>query len=229
MSMKQDLADLRKFAEKHGWIVEETNSGHLRWVPPDGGPVAFSPKTPSDYRGVRNFRAQLRRRGLPREDGHVVSRRTAKKQEEQPTPAPAPKRRAERPLKAVQGPQREPKFPGAKAIAKCVHEFGEEISTREILTLLGSDPTHTRIYASTSTALRRMEKRGEIEQVGKARWHTLRAKPGPAPEPEPKRAPEPAPEPEPAAEATWRALKTADDGRVLVTDGTDYYIARRLL
>lgn len=66
MSLKQDLRDVVDHAVRHGWTQTRTRGGHLRLTPPDGGRVLFSPSTPSDYRGIRNLAAQLRRAGVPR-------------------------------------------------------------------------------------------------------------------------------------------------------------------
>lgn len=64
MSLKREMNDLRRRAERQGWTIELRRSGHLKWVPPAGGPFVFSPSTPSDVRGIRNTRAELRRHGL---------------------------------------------------------------------------------------------------------------------------------------------------------------------
>jgi hypothetical protein len=54
---------LAAVAERAGWTVEPTRSGHLRFRGPDGQVVVHS-TTSSDWRAARNLRAQLRRAGL---------------------------------------------------------------------------------------------------------------------------------------------------------------------
>lgn len=62
---KADLRVIERTARKQGWIVELTRSGHIKFVPPDPGtPALVTAGTPSDRRGLRNLRADLRRRGL---------------------------------------------------------------------------------------------------------------------------------------------------------------------
>jgi hypothetical protein len=54
-------AELARLA---GWTVSQRQgSKHICWKPPTGAPV-FTASTPSDYRGVRNALALLRRAGL---------------------------------------------------------------------------------------------------------------------------------------------------------------------
>lgn len=66
MSLKTDLRQTMERAEKFGFTITPTRNSHYKWYPPNGGPVIFSPSTPSDYRGLKNLEAQLRRAGLPR-------------------------------------------------------------------------------------------------------------------------------------------------------------------
>lgn len=61
--MKKDIRKLAALARRAGWSVEYTGGGHLRWVPPQGGPV-YSASTPSDLRVLANMKARLRRAGL---------------------------------------------------------------------------------------------------------------------------------------------------------------------
>ena len=72
---RRDLTDGITRAERAGWSVEKTRGGHLRFCPPAklGGPCLYTASTPSDRRGLDNFRAQLRRAGLDE------SKRPAKK------------------------------------------------------------------------------------------------------------------------------------------------------
>lgn len=65
MSAKKTLRTYRRAAEEQGWRVEETKSGHLRFIPADRSkPIVVASSTPSDARSVKNLRAQLRRSGL---------------------------------------------------------------------------------------------------------------------------------------------------------------------
>ena len=50
-------------ARASGWTVAPTRNHHIRWRSP-AGTVVISPGTPSEYRGLRNHRALLRRAGL---------------------------------------------------------------------------------------------------------------------------------------------------------------------
>ncbi len=60
-----DLKRLIRAARNQGWQVERTDGGHLRFRPPDAtGPPIITPSTPSDWRGLLNLRARLRRSGL---------------------------------------------------------------------------------------------------------------------------------------------------------------------
>jgi predicted RNA binding protein YcfA (HicA-like mRNA interferase family) len=61
---RKDLRQLRRRAEKAGWTVTHTRGEHLRWLPPDGGPIVISPSSPSDWRGFKNLKARLKRGGL---------------------------------------------------------------------------------------------------------------------------------------------------------------------
>jgi len=64
----KELADAAKAA---GWQIIPTNSGHVKWEPPQrslttvghGGSI-FTAGTPSDWRAIKNTRAKLRRAGL---------------------------------------------------------------------------------------------------------------------------------------------------------------------
>lgn len=60
--MKKDFAELVRLAEKQGWTWER-RGGHQALRSPAGEAVWMS-TSPSDRRGLRNVRAQLRRRGL---------------------------------------------------------------------------------------------------------------------------------------------------------------------
>jgi hypothetical protein len=63
MSGNKDLNLLKKQAEKQGWEVGLTKSGHYRWISPTGKSV-FCSKTPSDWRTILNFKSELRSLGF---------------------------------------------------------------------------------------------------------------------------------------------------------------------
>lgn len=67
MSAGSEMRKLRRALQRGGFSVAKTRGGHWRFEHPDMIGSVFAPDTPSDYRGVRNFRAELRRRmrGLP--------------------------------------------------------------------------------------------------------------------------------------------------------------------
>jgi hypothetical protein len=52
-----------RFAERRGWTITMTGSGHLRWRSPLGV-LVFTAGTPGEGRAIANARAQLRRAGL---------------------------------------------------------------------------------------------------------------------------------------------------------------------
>jgi hypothetical protein len=60
-----NLRDLEKAAKRQGWRIDRTTAGHPRFWPPDSStPPAIFSGTPSDRRAIRNFLADLRRKGL---------------------------------------------------------------------------------------------------------------------------------------------------------------------
>jgi len=62
---KKRINEISDRARQQGWRVEITNGGHLRFIPPDKErPMVHAPATSSDYRGLANTAAQLRRSGL---------------------------------------------------------------------------------------------------------------------------------------------------------------------
>lgn len=63
MSTKKDFQSIRKSAEKQGFQVKLTNSGHLKWYAPNGVDVIVSGSTESDPRGIKNHLARLRKAG----------------------------------------------------------------------------------------------------------------------------------------------------------------------
>lgn len=62
----KDLRQIRRDAEKRGWLIRLTNGGHLKWIWVNGT-VLFSAQTPSDYRAIKNIENRIRRieQGLP--------------------------------------------------------------------------------------------------------------------------------------------------------------------
>jgi hypothetical protein len=58
--VKRDLKQMLRRAEASGWSVAPTRSGHWKLLHPAGG-IVVTGSTPSDYRALRNFRAQMRR------------------------------------------------------------------------------------------------------------------------------------------------------------------------
>lgn len=63
MSSRKEIQQLRKKAEKQGWIVALTHGGHYKWVSPIGE-FFFSSSSPSDPRTINNTRQELLRRGF---------------------------------------------------------------------------------------------------------------------------------------------------------------------
>lgn len=63
MDLPKDMAELRKLATEQGWLITETGSGHLKWVPPKGRAVITS-KSPSDYLAIHHIRRDLNAAGL---------------------------------------------------------------------------------------------------------------------------------------------------------------------
>lgn len=62
MSASSEMRKLRRALARDGYSIAKTRGGHWRFEHPAMiGPV-FAPDTPSDHRGVRNLRAELRRR-----------------------------------------------------------------------------------------------------------------------------------------------------------------------
>jgi hypothetical protein len=60
MDLRQVIAE----ATKQGWRVQQSTAGYMLY-PPDRslGPVAVH-RTPSDQRAVRNFKAEMTKRGF---------------------------------------------------------------------------------------------------------------------------------------------------------------------
>lgn len=72
-AVHRDYKPLVKAAEAVGWTLSYARKGHPRLVPPegwerpDGKPAVplIIPSTPSDHRGLKNTRADMRRAGIP--------------------------------------------------------------------------------------------------------------------------------------------------------------------
>jgi transcriptional/translational regulatory protein YebC/TACO1 len=62
--MDKETQQLLRNLRLQGWRVEkQRRAGHYRLYPPNGGPFIVTGGTPSDSRGTKNLRAQLRRAG----------------------------------------------------------------------------------------------------------------------------------------------------------------------
>lgn len=61
--MQKDLRQLLRRVDRLGWTIQQGGS-HLKVIGPNGAFVTV-PSTPSDWRAIRNCRAQLRRAGCP--------------------------------------------------------------------------------------------------------------------------------------------------------------------
>lgn len=58
----KELKVLFSKAQKQGWTVEFTKKCHYKMTAPDGG-IVFCPSTPSEYRGMKNLLAEMKRHG----------------------------------------------------------------------------------------------------------------------------------------------------------------------
>jgi hypothetical protein len=64
VASRKDLIQIVNVAKGQDWTIAPTRKGHLRFIPPDGGPYVITGSTPSCTRGLLNLRADLRRAGL---------------------------------------------------------------------------------------------------------------------------------------------------------------------
>lgn len=62
MPCHKETRQLIRLAKKQGWSAELTKGGHVRLTPPNGDYIVMP--SPSDWRGIRNAKARLRRAGL---------------------------------------------------------------------------------------------------------------------------------------------------------------------
>jgi hypothetical protein len=58
------IDNLIKKAWEDGWWCKKCGNGHVMAYAPDGKSMVLLPSTPSDYRGIKNARALLRKYGL---------------------------------------------------------------------------------------------------------------------------------------------------------------------
>lgn len=68
--MSKDFRDIKREAERQGWVVEPTKNGHWKFFPPDPQmSIVFASGTPSDRRAIDSLIGDLRRSGFqwPRE------------------------------------------------------------------------------------------------------------------------------------------------------------------
>jgi hypothetical protein len=61
--VKKDLKQLLARLVKAGWQVRKTKRGHIKAISPQGELVVMG-STPTDYRGLKNALALLRRKGF---------------------------------------------------------------------------------------------------------------------------------------------------------------------
>lgn len=59
----KDWKDLKRTATRDGWRVITTGRNHLKWLSPDGRTMLFTGATPSDWRAIKNHKANMKRAG----------------------------------------------------------------------------------------------------------------------------------------------------------------------
>lgn len=62
--LPRDLESLLRVIKLNGWRIDYSRRGHIRIYDSKGHHAATTSGTPSDYRAVKNFRADLKRAGL---------------------------------------------------------------------------------------------------------------------------------------------------------------------
>ncbi len=65
--MSDDQKILKRWArqaQRAGWSIVPTGSGHWKWVRPDGTVGTITPHSPGRGRSLHNVRADLKRAGL---------------------------------------------------------------------------------------------------------------------------------------------------------------------
>lgn len=107
--LPKEAKALIELAKNQGWEYSKTSSGHHRLVSPQGR-IVMNSGTPSDYRSVKNFRAELKRWGLkPRTIPVIVKERQNVTVHEIPKPtiailaAPLPPEKKSRRTSDVRG------------------------------------------------------------------------------------------------------------------------------
>ena len=58
MGAKKELDKLSRLVARQGWVRKTTGGGHYKFVAPTGR-FLFTSVTPSDFRSVRNIKAQM--------------------------------------------------------------------------------------------------------------------------------------------------------------------------
>lgn len=61
--MPEPLRRYARLAVRQGWSIESSRRASLIWITPDGVRLRTT-RTPSDWRGIKNFVSLLRRHGL---------------------------------------------------------------------------------------------------------------------------------------------------------------------
>lgn len=62
---KKRLAEFSSQAQNQDWRVEPTNSGHVKFIPPEKDkPIVIAAATTTDHRAAANLLSQLRRSGF---------------------------------------------------------------------------------------------------------------------------------------------------------------------
>lgn len=64
MTIHKDYAPLERLAKEQGWVLEWKGSGHIHWIPPDGGKPVTTSSTPTTRATVDNVRNDLKKAGL---------------------------------------------------------------------------------------------------------------------------------------------------------------------
>lgn len=61
MRIPKDFKPMVNELKKEGWTVEVTKGMHHKIRPPSGRGFVIIPSSPSDWRGVKNFKSLVRR------------------------------------------------------------------------------------------------------------------------------------------------------------------------
>jgi hypothetical protein len=79
ITKNKDLNKLIKEAQRHGWVVIQTQGGHLKWLSPVGATM-FSSYSPSDVNAVNRIKKDLKLNGfieLKRRGKNVKNKETS--------------------------------------------------------------------------------------------------------------------------------------------------------